>query len=141
PKGRSVGLVFQSYALYPHMTVYENIAFPLRMRRRPRDEIDRRAREVAKMGQIDELLDPKPSQLWRGQQQRVARCRPLVRQPDLLVLDEPLSNLDARLRIETRSEIKRLQAELGITTVLVTHDQIEAMTMAERVAVMRKGKI
>ncbi|MFS8523922.1 MAG: ABC transporter ATP-binding protein [Limnochordales bacterium] len=141
PKGRSVGLVFQSYALYPHMTVYENIAFPLRIRRRPKDEIDRRVREVAKMAQIDELLDRKPSQLSGGQQQRVALCRALVREPDLLLLDEPLSNLDARLRIETRSEIKRLQAELGITTVLVTHDQIEAMTMAERVAVMRKGKI
>ena len=141
PKGRSVGLVFQSYALYPHMTVYENIAFPLRIRRRPKDEIDRRVREVAKMAQIDELLDRKPSQLSGGQQQRVALCRALVREPDLLLLDEPLSNLDARLRIETRSEIKRLQGELGITTVLVTHDQIEAMTMAERVAVMRKGKI
>lgn len=141
PKGRSVGLVFQSYALYPHMTVYDNIAFPLRIRRTPKQEIDRRVREVAKIAQIDELLARRPSQLSGGQQQRVALCRALVREPDLLLLDEPLSNLDARLRIETRTEIKRLQADLGITTILVTHDQIEAMTMAERVAVMRSGRI
>ncbi|MFO7265926.1 MAG: ABC transporter ATP-binding protein [Limnochordales bacterium] len=141
PKARNVGLVFQSYALYPHMTVYDNIAFPLRLRGLPKSEIDRRVRDVAKLVQIDDLLDRRPGQLSGGQQQRVALCRALVREPAVLLLDEPLSNLDARLRIETRSEIKRLQAELGITTVLVTHDQIEAMTMADRIAVMRAGRI
>ncbi len=141
PKGRGVGLVFQSYALYPHMTVYDNIAFPLRLRKVRRDEIDRRVREVARIAQIEEYLQRKPSQLSGGQQQRVALCRALVKEPELLLLDEPLSNLDARLRIETRTELKRLQRELGITTILVTHDQIEAMTMADRVAVMRAGLI
>lgn len=141
PKGRGVGLVFQSYALYPHMTAYDNIAFPLRLRRVPREDIDRRVREMARMAQIEELLQRKPAQLSGGQQQRVALCRALVKEPDLLLLDEPLSNLDARLRIETRAEIKRLQRQLGITTILVTHDQIEAMTMADRVAVMRAGVI
>src|SRR5690606_26785405 len=136
PKGRGVGLVFQSYALYPHMTVYDNIAFPLRLRKTPKEEIDRRVREVARIAQIEEYLQRKPSQLSGGQQQRVALCRALVKEPELLLLDEPLSNLDARLRIETRTEIKRLQRQLGITTILVTHDQIEAMTMADRVAVM-----
>jgi len=141
PKGRGVGLVFQSYALYPHMTVYDNIAFPLRLRKVSREEMDRRVREVARIAQIEELLQRKPSQLSGGQQQRVALCRALVKEPDLLLLDEPLSNLDARLRIETRTEIKRLQRQLGITTILVTHDQVEAMTMADRVAVMRAGLI
>ncbi|HEY8416417.1 MAG TPA: ABC transporter ATP-binding protein [Limnochordales bacterium] len=141
PKGRGVGLVFQSYALYPHMSVYDNIAFPLRLRKVGRDEIDRRVREVARIAQIEEYLQRKPSQLSGGQQQRVALCRALVKEPELLLLDEPLSNLDARLRIETRTEIKRLQRQLGITTILVTHDQIEAMTMADRVAVMRAGVI
>lgn len=141
PKGRGVGLVFQSYALYPHMSVYDNIAFPLRLRKASKDEIDRRVREVARIAQIEEYLQRKPSQLSGGQQQRVALCRALVKEPELLLLDEPLSNLDARLRIETRTELKRLQRQLGITTVLVTHDQIEAMTMADRVAVMRAGVI
>ncbi|MFO7312063.1 MAG: ABC transporter ATP-binding protein [Bacillota bacterium] len=141
PKGRGVGLVFQSYALYPHMTVYDNIAFPLRLRKTPKEEIDRRVREVARIAKIEEYLQRKPSQLSGGQQQRVALCRALVKEPELLLLDEPLSNLDARLRIETRTEIKRLQRQLGITTILVTHDQIEAMTMADRVAVMRAGVI
>ncbi|HHV92930.1 MAG TPA: ABC transporter ATP-binding protein [Firmicutes bacterium] len=141
PKDRNVGLVFQSYALYPHMTVYDNIAFPLRLRRVDKNEIDRRVREVARLAQIEDLFARRPSQLSGGQQQRVALCRALVRKPALLLLDEPLSNLDARLRIETRTEIKRLQRELGITTILVTHDQVEAMTMAERVAVMRNGRI
>lgn len=141
PRGRGVGVVFQSYALYPHMTVYDNIAFPLRLRRRSKKEIDRRVRDVAKMARIDDLLQRRPNQLSGGQQQRVALCRALVREPSLLLLDEPLSNLDARLRIETRTEIKRLQQEFAITTILVTHDQVEAMTMADRVAVMRDGKI
>ncbi len=139
PKDRYVGLVFQSYALYPHMKVYDNIAFPLKLAKVPRQEIDRKVREVAKLTKIEELLDRMPGQLSGGQQQRVALCRALVKEPEILLLDEPLSNLDARLRIETRAEIKRLQRELGITTILVTHDQVEAMTMSERVAVMHQG--
>lgn len=139
PKDRHVGLVFQSYALYPHMTVRENIAFPLRLAKRPKREIEEKVHEVARLTQIEDLLDRKPSQLSGGQQQRVALCRALVKEPEVLLLDEPLSNLDARLRIETRAEIKRLQRELGITTILVTHDQVEAMTMAERVAVLHQG--
>ena len=139
PKDRYVGLVFQSYALYPHMKVYENIAFPLRLAKVPKKEIDRRVREVASLAKIEGLLDRMPGQLSGGQQQRVALCRALVKEPEILLLDEPLSNLDARLRIETRAEIKRLQRELGITSILVTHDQVEAMTMAERIAVMHNG--
>ncbi len=139
PKDRYVGLVFQSYALYPHMSVFDNIAFPLRLNKTPRAEIERRVREVAKLAQIENLLDRRPAQLSGGQQQRVALCRALVKEPEVLLLDEPLSNLDARLRIETRAEIKRLQKELGITTILVTHDQIEALSMADRVAVMHQG--
>jgi len=139
PKDRYVGLVFQSYALYPHMKVYDNIAFPLRLAKIPKKETDRRVREVASLTKIEELLDRMPGQLSGGQQQRVALCRALVKEPEILLLDEPLSNLDARLRIETRAEIKRLQRELGITSILVTHDQVEAMTMAERIAVMHDG--
>jgi len=141
PRGRGVGLVFQSYALYPHMSVFENIAFPLRLRKMSRDEIEQRVRQVARIAQIEELLGRKPAQLSGGQQQRVALCRALVKEPELLLLDEPLSNLDARLRLETRAQIKRLQRQFGITTILVTHDQIEAMTMGDRVAVMRAGMI
>jgi ABC-type sugar transport system ATPase subunit len=139
PKDRYVGLVFQSYALYPHMTVYQNIAFPLRLAKRPREEIESKVGEVASLTKIEKLLDRRPGQLSGGQQQRVALCRALVKEPEILLLDEPLSNLDARLRIETRAEIKRLQRELGITSILVTHDQVEAMTMAERIAVMHDG--
>ncbi|MEM1867428.1 MAG: ABC transporter ATP-binding protein [Thermosphaera sp.] len=139
PRDRCVGLVFQSYALYPHMRVYDNIAFPLRLAKLPRNVIDRKVREVAELTQIQELLDRFPNQLSGGQQQRVALCRALVKEPEVLLLDEPLSNLDARLRIETRVEIKRLQQEVGITTILVTHDQAEAMSMAERVAVLHQG--
>jgi len=139
PKDRYVGLVFQSYALYPHMRVYDNIAFPLKLAKVPKREIDRKVHEVAKLTKIEELLDRMPGQLSGGQQQRVALCRALVKEPEILLLDEPLSNLDARLRIETRAEIKRLQRELGITTILVTHDQVEALTMSERVAVMHTG--
>lgn len=141
PKDRHVGLVFQSYALYPHMTVYQNIAFPLRLAKRPREEIERKVREVASLTKIEDLLDRRPNQLSGGQQQRVALCRALVKEPEILLLDEPLSNLDARLRIETRAEIKRLQRVLGITTILVTHDQVEAMTMADRIAVMQNGTL
>ena len=141
PKERNIGMVFQSYALYPHMTVYENIAFPLKLKKVPRQEIDRKVREVARFLQIEELLDRKPGQLSGGQQQRVALGRALVKEPDVLLLDEPLSNLDAKLRIMMRAELKRLQKELGITTVYVTHDQVEAMSMADRIAVMNKGRL
>ncbi|HEV8534822.1 MAG TPA: ABC transporter ATP-binding protein [Candidatus Limnocylindria bacterium] len=140
PKDRGIGMVFQSYALYPHMTVAENIGFPLEVGRRvPKAERDRRVREAAALVQIDRLLDRRPAQLSGGQQQRVALARALVKRPDILLLDEPLSNLDARLRHEMRGEIKRLQKEVGITSIFVTHDQLEALTMADRVALMRDG--
>jgi ABC-type sugar transport system ATPase subunit len=139
PQDRNVGMVFQSYALYPHMTVFDNIAFPLRLLRRPRDEVKRRVRRVAEMVQIEQLLERKPGQLSGGQQQRVALARALVKEPTLLLLDEPLSNLDAQLRLLMRVEIKRLQRTLGITTVLVTHDQVEAMTMADRIVILKHG--
>uniref|UniRef100_A0A7J3X8J0 ABC transporter ATP-binding protein n=1 Tax=Thermofilum pendens TaxID=2269 RepID=A0A7J3X8J0_THEPE len=141
PKDRDVAMVFQNYALYPHMKVYDNIAFPLRIRKLPKEEIDRRVREVAKLLRIEELLDRYPRQLSGGQQQRVALGRALVRQPQVFLMDEPLSNLDAKLRVYMRAELKRLQRELGITTIYVTHDQAEAMTMADRIAVMNEGKI
>lgn len=141
PRNRYVGLVFQSYALYPHMTIYENIAFPLRLGKTRSDEIRKKVEEVARLTRIKGLLDRKPGQLSGGQQQRAALCRALVKEPELLLLDEPLSNLDARLRIETRAELKRLQKELGITTILVTHDQVEAMTMCDRVAVLEQGEL
>jgi inositol-phosphate transport system ATP-binding protein len=139
PQDRNVGMVFQSYALYPHMSVFDNIAFPLRLLRRSHDETKRRVARVAEMVQIGPLLERKPAQLSGGQQQRVALARALVKEPTLLLLDEPLSNLDAQLRLLMRVEIKRLQRALGITTVLVTHDQVEAMTMADRIALMKDG--
>lgn len=141
PKDRNIGMVFQSYALYPHMTIYDNIAFPLRLKKLPKNEIDHKVRKVAKLLRIEELLDRKPAQLSGGQQQRVALGRALVKEPDVLLLDEPLSNLDAKLRIIMRAEIKRLQKELKITTIYVTHDQIEAMSMADKIAVMNAGKL
>ncbi|AFK21872.1 ABC transporter ATP-binding protein [Pyrococcus sp. ST04] len=141
PKERNVGLVFQNWALYPHMTVYKNIAFPLELRKVPREEIERKVRDVAKMLHIEKLLDRYPWQLSGGQQQRVAIARALVKEPDVLLLDEPLSNLDALLRLEVRAELKRLQKDLGITAVYVTHDQAEALAMADRIAVIREGKI
>ncbi len=141
PKDRNVGMVFQSYALYPHMTVYENIAFPLRIKKLPKHEIDRKVREVAKLLKIDQLLDRKPGELSGGQQQRVALARALVKEPDVLLLDEPLSNLDALLRVYMRAELKRLQKELKITTIYVTHDQVEAMSMSDRIVVMNEGKV
>ena len=137
PQDRHIGMVFQSYALYPHMTVFDNIAFPLRLLRRPVDEIQRRVLEAAALVQIEALMDRRPSQLSGGQQQRTALARALVKQPTLLLLDEPLSNLDAKLRVLMRAEIKHLQRRLGITTILVTHDQVEAMTMADRIAAGR----
>ncbi len=141
PQYRNIGLVFQSYALYPHMTVYDNIAFPLKLKKLPKEEIRKRIEKVAKMLHIDELFSRKPNQISGGQQQRVALARALVKEPNILLLDEPLSNLDAKLRVATRGEIKRLQRELGITAILVTHDQVEAMTMAERIAVIHRGKL
>jgi inositol-phosphate transport system ATP-binding protein len=140
-KDRNVGIVFQSYALYPHMTVRENIMFPLRFKKTPLDEARTRTRAVADLVQIGDLLDRRPSELSGGQQQRVALARALVKEPQLLLLDEPLSNLDASLRLTMRTEIKSLQEKLGITTILVTHDQIEATTMADRIICMRAGKI
>jgi ABC-type sugar transport system ATPase subunit len=141
PKDRNIGMVFQSYALYPHMTVYENIVFPMKLKKTPKQVMDSRTREVAGMMGIGHLLDRRPGQLSGGQQQRVALGRALAKQPDLLLFDEPLSNLDARLRLTMRAEIKRLQMELGITSIYVTHDQLEAMTMADRIAVIKDGRL
>jgi inositol-phosphate transport system ATP-binding protein len=140
-RDRNVGIVFQSYALYPHMTVAENVGFPLRFQRLDKADAEARVAEAARLVQVDQLLARKPAQLSGGQQQRVALARALVKRPRLLLLDEPLSNLDATLRLTMRSEIRRLQRHLGITTILVTHDQIEATTMADRVVVMNRGHI
>jgi inositol-phosphate transport system ATP-binding protein len=140
-RDRNVGIVFQSYALYPHMTARENILFPLRFKRMPRAEAERCVEETARLVQIEDLLGRRPSEMSGGQQQRVALARALVKEPQLLLLDEPLSNLDASLRLTMRSEIRRLQRSLGVTTILVTHDQIEATTMADRVICMSKGRI
>ena len=138
---RNVGVVFQNYALYPHMTVYENIAFPLKLKKLDSKIIDQKVQEIANLVYIPELLKRKPAQLSGGQQQRVALARALIREPDVLLLDEPLANLDAKLRLEMRSEIKRIQKETGITAILVTHDQVEAMSMCDRIALMKDGKI
>src|SRR2546430_4543154 len=140
-RGRNVGIVFQSYALYPNMSVLDNIMFPLRFKTVERTEAERRAREIATLVRVDGLLDRRPSQLSGGQQQRVALARALVKRPHLLLLDEPLSNLDAALRLSMRTEIRRIQRELGVTTILVTHDQIEATTMADRIVVMNAGRV
>ncbi|MDO4475852.1 MAG: ABC transporter ATP-binding protein [Lachnospiraceae bacterium] len=143
PEKRGVGMVFQSYALYPHLTVLENIRFPLENRKGAdklsKEEMNRRAREAAALVQIDGLLERKPGELSGGQQQRVAIARALVKTPGVLLLDEPLSNLDARLRLQTRMEIRRIQQETGITTVFVTHDQEEAMSISDRMVVMKDG--
>jgi len=141
PKERDVAMVFQSWALYPHMKVKDNIAFPLKLRKVPKKERDRKIREIAKLLKIEDLLDRYPRQLSGGQQQRVALARALVREPKVWLLDEPLSNLDALLRVHMRAELKRLQREIGVTTVYVTHDQIEALTMADRIAVMNAGRV
>ena len=140
-KDRNVGIVFQSYALYPHMTVRQNLLFPLRFKHAAAEEKERRLAEAAGLVQIESLLDRLPSQLSGGQQQRVALARALIKAPQLLLLDEPLSNLDASLRLAMRSEIRRLQRRTGVTTILVTHDQIEATTMADRIVCMRHGRI
>lgn len=141
PKDRQIGMLFQSYALYPHMTVLNNIAFPLKQMKVPKKERIERAHEAATMVKLEHLLNRKPSELSGGQQQRVALARAIVKKPKLLLLDEPLSNLDTRLKIEMREEISRLQKELGLTTIMVTHDQEEAMSMADRVAVMKDGEL
>ncbi len=139
PKSRDIAMVFQNYALYPHMSVYENMAFALKLRKTSKSEIDRRVKEAAQLLQLDEYLSRKPKALSGGQRQRVAMGRAIVREPQVFLMDEPLSNLDAKLRVQTRSQIATLQAKLGITTVYVTHDQVEAMTMGHRVAVMLDG--
>jgi ABC-type sugar transport system ATPase subunit len=139
PRDRDIAMVFQDYALYPQMTAQQNLAFGLRMRKVPREEIDRRVRRAANMLGIEDLLERKPGALSGGQRQRVALGRAIVREPQVFLMDEPLSNLDAKLRVQTRSEIKQLQEEVGTTTLYVTHDQVEAMTMGDRVAVMSAG--
>ena len=141
PRDRNIGMVFQSYALYPHMSVYDNLVFPMKLNKTPANVMKERAQRVAEMMGIDQLMDRKPGQLSGGQQQRVALGRALTKEPNLLLFDEPLSNLDARLRLSMRGEIKRLQLDLGITSIYVTHDQVEAMTMADRVAIMRGGHL
>lgn len=141
PKERDIAMIFQSYALYPHMTAYENIAFPLRMRNEPSGRIDSEVRRVAELLGLGEFLLRKPKALSGGQRQRVALGRAIVRKPKVFLMDEPLSNLDARLRIEMRAELKKLHQELGITTVYVTHDQGEAMGLSDRIAVLNKGSI
>jgi multiple sugar transport system ATP-binding protein len=139
PGARDIAMVFQNYALYPHMTVAENIGFALRMRKVPKEEARRRIEETARIIGLVDHLDRKPGQLSGGQRQRVAMGRAIVREPQVFLMDEPLSNLDAKLRVQMRAEISRIQRQLAVTTVYVTHDQIEAMTMGDRVAVMRKG--
>src|SRR5690349_17264359 len=141
PRDRNLAMVFQNYALYPHLSVYENIAFPLRLAGRPESEIDSKVREASKTLELDEHLDRKPGNLSGGQRQRVAMGRAIVREADAFLFDEPLSNLDAKLRGQMRTEIARLQKRLGITTVYVTHDQTEAMTLGDRVAVLRRGEL
>ncbi|TML28798.1 MAG: sn-glycerol-3-phosphate ABC transporter ATP-binding protein UgpC [Actinobacteria bacterium] len=138
-KDRDIAMVFQSYALYPHMTVYDNLAFGLKLLKTPKQEIKRRVNEAAKILNLENLLDRKPKALSGGQRQRVALGRAIVREPAAFLMDEPLSNLDAKLRVQTRAEILRLQDRLGTTTIYVTHDQVEAMTMGDRIAVMNLG--
>ncbi len=139
PKDRDIAMVFQNYALYPHMTVYDNIGFALKLAKMPKDEIDVRIRDAARILELEDNLDRKPGQLSGGQRQRVAMGRAIVRQPSAFLMDEPLSNLDAKLRVQMRAEIAGLQRELGVTTFYVTHDQVEAMTMGDRVAVIKDG--
>ncbi|MSP12016.1 MAG: sn-glycerol-3-phosphate ABC transporter ATP-binding protein UgpC [Chloroflexi bacterium] len=139
PKDRDIAMVFQSYALYPHMSVYDNMAFGLKLRKTPKSDIDRRVKEAADLLGIGQLLDRKPKQLSGGQRQRVALGRAIVREPQVFLMDEPLSNLDAKLRVQTRAELIKLHRRLDTTFIYVTHDQVEAMTMASRIAVMRDG--
>jgi len=141
PRRRDIAMVFQSYALYPHMSVRRNMAYGLRVRRTPKDEIDRRVTEVARLLGLDGLLERRPAQLSGGQRQRVAMGRAIVREPQAFLMDEPLSNLDAKMRVSMRASLSQLHAQLGVTTIYVTHDQTEAMTLGQRVAVLRDGKI
>ncbi len=139
PKDRDIAMVFQNYALYPHMNVYENMAFGLKLRKTPKDEIDKRVRDAAKILQIEHLLGRKPKELSGGQRQRVAMGRAIVREPKVFLMDEPLSNLDAKLRVEVRSQISQIHQRLGTTIIYVTHDQVEAMTLGNRIVVMKDG--
>ncbi|HET9879640.1 MAG TPA: sn-glycerol-3-phosphate ABC transporter ATP-binding protein UgpC [Candidatus Limnocylindria bacterium] len=139
PKDRDIAMVFQSYALYPHMSVYDNLAFGLKLRKTPKADIERRVKEAAGILGLERFLDRKPKALSGGQRQRVALGRAIVREPSVFLMDEPLSNLDAKLRVQTRAEIARLHQRLGTTTIYVTHDQVEAMTMGDRIAVMKDG--
>jgi len=139
PKDRNIAMVFQSYALYPYMSVYDNIAFPLKIRKVPREEIRKRVRNIAELLKIEELLSRKPGQLSGGQRQRVALGRAMVREPDVFLMDEPLSNLDAKLRVHMRGELKKMHQRLKTTTIYVTHDQAEAMSMAKRIAILDRG--
>jgi len=141
PRDRDIAMVFQNYALYPHMTVYENMAFGLKLRRVPKAEIDRRVRAAARVLELEHLLDRRPHQLSGGQRQRVAVGRAIVREPRVFLFDEPLSNLDARLRVEMRAELARLHRELGRTMLYVTHDQVEAMTLGQRIVVLNQGRV
>ena len=141
PMDRDIAMVFQNYALYPHMNCYDNMAYGLRNRRTPKDEIERRVREAAKILELDHLLERRPNQLSGGQRQRVAMGRAIVREPSVFLFDEPLSNLDAKLRVQMRIEIKRLHANLGITSIYVTHDQVEAMTLGDRLMVLNEGHV
>src|SRR5690606_21692307 len=141
PRDRNMAMVFQSYAIYPHMSVRGNMAFPLKLAKRPQAEVEARVVETARKLEIEDLLDRRPSELSGGQRQRVAMGRALVREPKVFLLDEPLSNLDAKLRAQMRTEIARLQRQLAITTVYVTHDQTEAMTLGDRIAVLRDGEV
>jgi multiple sugar transport system ATP-binding protein len=140
-RDRDIAMVFQSYALYPHLTVYDNIAFGLRLKKMPKPQIDERVQRAAHTLGLEDLLKRKPRNLSGGQRQRVAMGRAIVREPAAFLMDEPLSNLDAKLRVQMRAEISRIQRNLGVTTIYVTHDQVEAMTMGDRVAVMRKGEL
>ncbi|HNW58830.1 MAG TPA: sn-glycerol-3-phosphate ABC transporter ATP-binding protein UgpC [bacterium] len=141
PKDRDIAMVFQNYALYPHMTVFENMAFGLKLRKYPREEISRRVKEAADILSIEDLLDRKPKQLSGGQRQRVAVGRAIVRKPQVFLFDEPLSNLDAKLRVQMRTEISKLHTRLETTMIYVTHDQVEAMTMGDRIVVMKDGRV
>lgn len=141
PKERDIAMVFQNYALYPHLNVFENMAFGLRLRKYPSAEIDQRVREAARLLDLEDVLDRRPRALSGGQRQRVALGRAIVRKPQVFLFDEPLSNLDAKLRVQTRTEISRLHRRLGATTVYVTHDQVEAMTMGDRIVVLKDGRI
>jgi multiple sugar transport system ATP-binding protein len=141
PKDRDIAMVFQDYALYPHMSVYDNLAFSLQMRRTARAEVDRRVEDVAELLELGQLLRRKPGQLSGGQRQRVALGRAIIREPRVFLMDEPLSNLDAKLRVSMRAELARLHRRLGVTVIFVTHDQVEAMTMARRIAVLHEGRL